>query len=486
VGSIETGQVLDGRYRIVARRAAGATATVWKTEDEFLRRLVAVKVLHPHLAADADLRARFIEEARTAATVTHPNLVAVYDSITEQPGIVLEWVEGLDLRQRLDQGPLSAAETIELGASMCEGLAALHERSLVHRDVKPANILLDTRGLPKLTDFGIATANAGDRTATGVVLGTAKYLAPEQVRGQELDGRTDVFALAAVLYEALSGRAPWAREGDLPTALARLEEAPADLRVTHPSISHALTTAIMRGLEREPADRWADAAAFGRALRDNAPLTVAQPAASDPPAGSPTRPVRPRRRRWPRIVGVLVLIAIGLLGWTLVSSILRDTPPSTAELDPADAAGIAIRTAEAFDPEGSGVPGEHNDRARLSIDLDPSTSWPTESYEDRGLGVKSGVGLVLALDRVHDVNEVTVRTVDAADWAAEIRVTTGVDAAEARSIADFGPIVGGGTGLGPVATLAVDATGDTVVVWITDLGAGATPVRLSISEITIR
>lgn len=497
VASIDTGQLLDDRYRIVARRASGATATVWETEDEFLRRRVAVKILHDHLAADLDFQARFVEEARTAATVNHPNLVAVYDSITDRPGIVLEWIDGPDLRQRLDQGTLSPAEAAALGASICDGLSALHEHGLVHRDVKPANILLTTDDQPKLTDFGIATTNAGDRTATGVVLGTAKYLAPEQVRGLHLDGRADVFALAAVLYESLTGIPPWNREGDLPTALARLEEDPIDLRVSHPSLPPSLTSAVMRGLAREPDDRWPDATSFGAALRGESTLSP-PPAPPSPPAPTerptvalspiaasvgprPSRPVRPRRRRWPRVLGVIILGAIAVLGWTLISNGGNDTPPPLTGSDV-----IGIRSAVAFDPEGTGVPGEHNDRAQFSIDLDPSTAWPTERYDARDLGAKSGVGLVLTLDRVTDVDRVTVRTLGSDQWATEIRIATGVTADEADSIADFGPSVGGGSGLGTIAELSVDGRGDTVVVWLTDLGAGDTPIRLSISEITIR
>lgn len=510
MGVIDVGLVLDDRYRIVARRAAGATATVWETEDEFLRRRVALKILHDHLAADADFLDRFIEEARTAATVNHPNLVAVYDSIRDHPGIVLEWIDGPDLRQRLDQGPLPPDDATAIGASICDGLGALHAHGLVHRDVKPANILLSTGGTPKLTDFGIATANAGDRTATGVVLGTAKYLAPEQVRGTELDGRADVFALAAVLYEAVTGIPPWHRDGDLPTALARLEEDAPDLFLTHPQLPVALTRAIMRGLCREPADRWPDAAAFGRALRDRSSLSAPPPTVAltpppsptvplpPPPAvpragertGSPARPpVRPRRKRWPRVVGTAIVVAIAVLGWTLLTSIdggddgdrgEDGTTPSSP-----DAQGVTVAAIEAFDPEGTGTPGEHDDRAVLAVDGNPSTAWTTERYESRDLGAKSGVGLVLFLEAVIDVSRVDILTDDARGWAVEIRVAEGV-ATAGNGIAAFGEVDGAGTGLDPFAEVAVQGRGDTVAVWFTDLGDGALPVRLSVSEITIR
>jgi serine/threonine protein kinase len=504
VGSIGAGSVLDERYRIIERRASGATATVWKAEDNFLRRCVAIKILHDHLASDPELLSRFVDEARTAATVNHPALVAVYDSILDQPGIVLEWIEGPDLRQRLDRGPIRPDDIAEIGATICDGLTALHNEGLIHRDVKPANILLTGDGQPKLTDFGIATDNAGDRTATGVVLGTAKYLAPEQVRGRNLDGRTDVFALAAVLYEALAGRPPWVREGDLPTALARLEEDPVDLREIQPDIAPHVTNAVMAGLEREPDDRWPSAAAFRDALRGastrsgsttrsivtspDLQTTENLPSRPDPTlavdvAVTPGPRVRPRRRLWPRLIVPATMIAIAVLGWTLVTAIDGDSGSTVAS----DASGgPRVVTADAFDPEGSGPTGEHNDRAHLAIDGDTSTAWPTERYDARDLGAKSGVGLVLGLDRVADLSTVAIRTQGSDDWAAEIYVSTGMTADGATGIASFGEVAGTAEDLGAIAEITLDSRGDTVVIWLTDLGVGELPVHLAIAEVTIR
>lgn len=512
------GVLLDDRYRIIDRRAAGATATVWAADDEFLRRRVAIKILHDHLAQDEDFLARFVDEARTAATVSHAALVAVYDSITDQPGIVLEWIDGPDLRQRLDQGQLPPDQAARIGAAIGDGLDALHHHGLIHRDVKPANILLTTDGAPKLTDFGIATANAGDRTATGVVLGTAKYLAPEQVQGQPLDGRADVFALAAVLYEAVTGQAPWMRDGDLPTALARLDTDPTPIRDLNPGIAPSLAGTITKGLARRPDDRWPSARDFADALRGasmlpappnrpgprtppppetpaaattafTAPETAPDATRQGPtPAAAPADAtagiaVRPRRRRWPRLLGAATMAAIAALGWVLVSATDDDTP---TPVDPGEPQAAVIVAATAFDPEGSGPPGEHNDRAAMAIDGAPETTWTTERYRSRDLGAKSGVGLVVQLESRRTIEAITIVTVDAQDWAAEIRVADGVDPATATSIEAFGPARAAGSGLDTTATIAVDATGDTVVVWLTDLGSAATPIRLQIAEITIR
>ena len=505
--AVEPGALLDERYRLVAARASGATATVWEAEDEFLRRKVAVKILHAHLTDDADLLDRFRAEAHTAATVSHPNLVAVFDSIRDHPGMVMEWVDGPDLRRRLDAGRLSPAETAGLGVDLCAALAELHRHGLVHRDVKPANVLIAPTGAPKLTDFGIATANAGDRTATGIVLGTAKYLAPEQVQGGDVDGRTDVFALAAVLYEALIGEPPWVRDGDLPTAIARLEDDAPELSRRRPEIPAELASAIMRGLAREPDERWASAGAFSSALLGGSGLPAPPPppvVTPEPRTGPPTsttsgpskyppttrvatdrppadrRPMRPRRRRWPRVVGTLILLAIGVLGWTLIVG-----PDGDTSAPAGDGGDIRIVAVEAFDPEGTGPPGEHDDRAPDAADGDTSTSWPTERYESRTLGVKSGVGLILTLDAVHPIAAVDIRTQSSTDWGLTVHATAD-DAAGADSIADFGPPVATASGLATIATVPVDARARTVVLWFTDLGTGPLPIRLDVVEVTFR
>ncbi|MDG2025571.1 MAG: serine/threonine-protein kinase [Acidimicrobiales bacterium] len=442
--------------------------------------------------------------------------MAVYNSTQEHPGIVLEWIDGPDLRERLDADTLSPTEITGVGVDLCAGLQELHDHGLIHRDVKPANILLTSSGEMKLTDFGIATANAGDRTATGVVLGTAKYLAPEQVQGLDLYGRADVFALAAVLYEALAGRAPWIRDGDLPTAIARLEEDPADLARVRPDVPGELAGAVMRGLARDRDDRWPSAAAFASGLLGGSrlppppppatvatgqhesihsetpvddepvtsdstatvPLSVPETSAQDARSTSSPRP-RARRRRWPRLMGFTLMVLIALLGWTLIAGDGNDALPPTAS------GAVQILSATAFDPEGTGPPGEHDDRAADAIDGDTSTSWPTESYESRQFGTKSGVGLVLWLAETTVVEEVEIRTLASQDWAEEIRVADGVGT-DAATIAAFGPADATATGLNTIDRISVGAAGDAVVIWITDLGSGPMPIRLNVAEVTIR
>ncbi len=186
------------------------------------------------------------------------------------------------------------------------------------------------------------------------------------------------------------------------------------------------------------------------------------------------------------MLAFVIVTAIAALGWTLVSAIDRDDPTDSDDPGDGDPLVGAIRSSTAFDPEGTGAPGEHNDRAAFAIDGDMATTWTTERYRGRDLGAKSGVGLVLTLDRVRDLRQITIHTDDAEDWAVEIRVTTGVAADAATGIADFGDIAGRGSGLGTVASIPLSAEGDTVVVWLTDLGVGNQPSSLAIREVTVR
>jgi serine/threonine-protein kinase len=188
-------------------------ATVWEGTDQLLARKVAVKILHPHLARDDAFVRRFRGEAIAAARLTHPSIVSVYDTVTDDgiEAIVMELVSGTTLRADIDHhGPLRLAAVLAIGTQVADALGAAHASGLVHRDVKPANILLSADGRVLVADFGIAKAAEGaDLTNDGAMVGTAKYLAPEQVEGAAVDGRTDLYALGIVLYEALTGSVPF-------------------------------------------------------------------------------------------------------------------------------------------------------------------------------------------------------------------------------------------------------------------------------------
>ena len=263
--------LLAGRYRLERRLAQGGMAEVWLATDLSLTRQVAVKLLKPLLAADPVVAERFRREAIAVAQLSHPNIVAVYDAIEEQIGgerrqaVVMQLVNGKSLRQLLDeQKRLSPDLTIHIGACVAAALDCAHRAHLVHRDVKPGNILITPDGLVLLTDFGIAKGLAGsnddDLTSPNVMMGTAKYLSPEQVRGRRLDGRADLYSLGLVLYGCLAGRVPFLGETDADTALARLNRDPTDLTRLRPTLPFGLAPLIHRLLSRKPDDRYASGA----------------------------------------------------------------------------------------------------------------------------------------------------------------------------------------------------------------------------------
>ncbi|MEZ5203076.1 MAG: serine/threonine-protein kinase [Acidimicrobiales bacterium] len=269
-GTPLVGRLLVGRYRLERPIASGGMAQVWEGLDQTLARRVAVKILHPHLASDETFVRRFRAEAVAAARLSHPSIVSVYDtcSIDGLEAIVMELVTGTTVRADLDaHGPLKLPAVLAIGTQVADALGAAHAAGLVHRDVKPANILLSADGRVLVADFGIAKAAEGsDLTAAGAMIGTAKYLAPEQVRDGPIDGRADLYALGVVLYEALAGVAPFVADTDAATALARLHRDPRPLQELRPEVPEAVALVVAQAMRRDPDERFASAAALRTAL----------------------------------------------------------------------------------------------------------------------------------------------------------------------------------------------------------------------------
>ena len=221
------GALLQGRYRLIAELGAGASAHVYLADDTRLRRPVALKILHPGLANDPTFRRRLVAEAHAAATLNHPNIVHVYDWGDEPEGLylVLEYLEGGSLRNVLDaRRTVTVAQAASIGGAVADALAFAHQRGVVHRDVKPANLMFDGLGSVHLADFGLARAlaDASWTEPAGVVVGTARYASPEQALGERLDGRSDVYSLALVLFEAVTGRLPFVGDTAYATLIARI------------------------------------------------------------------------------------------------------------------------------------------------------------------------------------------------------------------------------------------------------------------------
>ena len=259
--------LLAGRYRRLSTLGMGGMARVHLAEDERLGRRVAVKQLHS--AAPEDSARRFQREARLGASLSHPNVVSVFDIETEAESvlIVMEYVEGETLREAIADGPLDPERAIAVVCNVAAALDHIHSHGVVHRDVKPANVLIGTDGVSKLADLGIATAAESTKiTLSGTVLGTAAYMAPEQLDGEDAGAAADVYSLAAVAFEALSGRK--ARQGATPVEIAHrvATEPPPDLREAWPGAPAGAAAALKRGMAPEPKDRPASAGELAEAL----------------------------------------------------------------------------------------------------------------------------------------------------------------------------------------------------------------------------
>jgi serine/threonine-protein kinase len=288
----ETGTtVLGGRYTLLTVLGTGGMATVWRARDEMLGRDVAVKVLSPQHAADPGFLARFEGEARHAAAVSHPRLVTVFDCGVENgtPFIVMELAAGRTLRQVLDEaGMLPPGQAVAIAAAVCEGLEAAHAAGLVHRDITPANIVLNG-GEVKVLDFGIARADGTHATtATGTVVGTAAYLSPEQASGRPADPRSDLYSLGCVLFEMLAGRPPFTADSAVGVAYRQVHDDPGPPSALRPGLPASLDLITARLLAKDPAARPPTAAAARAGL-----LAVFPPAGGAPLGGTAVLPVPP-------------------------------------------------------------------------------------------------------------------------------------------------------------------------------------------------
>ena len=348
--------VLNDRYELGATLGAGGMARVVEAHDRVLDRRVAVKLLRDDIATDPSIRERFLREARTAAKFNHPNAVAVYDTGQDgrQPWIVMELIRGEDLSRRLTiSGRLDESDAVRITDAVLAALEAAHRDGMVHRDVKPANIMLLDDGGVKLADFGIAKSvqeAAAGMTATGQIIGTAKYLSPEQVEGRAATPASDVYATGVVLYEMLSGEPPFTGDSAIAIALAHTRDPIPDIRRAAPGISAPLAAVVERSLAKDPAERFSDAGEMRRALGGHhaaptAVLAADTPTQVLPPRRRASEAAPPPRSSMPWVLAALALIVIagGLLLANAISSPESDvdeapaTEAEDATTEPADA-----------------------------------------------------------------------------------------------------------------------------------------------------
>ncbi len=267
---VEPGTLVDGRYRVSSRLGSGGMADVYLAHDTLLGREVALKLLHHRFSEDQEFVERFRREASSAAGLSHPNVVAVFDR-GEWDGtyyIAMEYLPGRSLKAVVrEHGPLSPGDAIDIVVQILLATRFAHRRGIIHRDIKPHNVILDEEGRAKVTDFGIARAGASDMTLTGSIMGTAQYLSPEQAQGHAVSESSDLYAVGVVLYELLTGRVPFEGESAVTVALKQVSVEPTPPSLRNPEVGAALDAVVMRSLAKEPAQRFASADEFIAALQ---------------------------------------------------------------------------------------------------------------------------------------------------------------------------------------------------------------------------
>jgi serine/threonine protein kinase len=400
------GTVLEDRYELKELVGRGGMSSVFRAHDRILGREVAIKVLHEQYATDSEYVERFRREARAVAKLAHSNVAVVIDRGEDEgrPYIVFEYVEGGNLKKLIErEAPLPVERVVELGLEIARGLEHAHRSSIVHRDVKPQNVLLDRTGQAKLIDFGIARSSAEVRpglTLTGTVLGSSDYIAPEQAQGRSVEERTDVYSLAIVLYEMLTGELPFTGENFVAVAMRHINETPPSIVDRRPDVPPRLAALMQRSLVKDPERR----PMMSEVVQELERCVHELPAEVDTLSNVPVVRFRPRGvlSGWQLraiLAGLLIAVAAGVY---LVAFRSSGSTPAVASKP------VHLRATTAYDPDGTN--GEHNAQAPLATDDNASTAWQTESYRDAPSLGKPGVGLVLDAGRPVSLHRITVIT----------------------------------------------------------------------------
>src|SRR5215210_4108193 len=404
------GTLLNGRYRLDAQVGAGGMSTVYRAFDATLERRVAIKLMHRDIAGDSDQLERFRREARSVAQLSHPHVVGVIDAGEEdgRPYIVFEYVEGETLKDRIRRlSRLPVDEAIAYAIEIARALGAAHARNIVHRDVKPQNVLIDEEGSAKVTDFGIARSlDEEGLTAEGRVLGTTDYVSPEQALGHDIaNGQCDIYSLGIVLFEMLTGDVPFHGENQVAVAMKHVREDLPDVQTRRPEVSAGLAAILDRMTDKHLEHRYPDPETLQADLEDALAAEAARSGRSTGEATAviATLPARSRRRlplrmrrRFPlfAVITALVLVAaaVAVLAYQGLNRTERGTGQGKVKAPPGTRVVSVKRTsAQDFDPLGDD--DEHADEARLAVDKDPGTAWTTESYSGESIAGKAGVGL---------------------------------------------------------------------------------------------
>jgi eukaryotic-like serine/threonine-protein kinase len=418
------GTLIGDRFRLEEKVGSGGMSSVYRAFDPTLERRVAIKMMHRDISSDADQLERFRREARAVARLNHPHVVTVIDAGEDEgaPYIVFEYVEGETLKERIRRlGRLPVSEAVAYAIEIGRALDCAHANKLVHRDVKPQNVLIDPDGRAKVTDFGIARSmEAQGLTATGRVLGTTDYVSPEQALGHEVTEQSDIYSLGIVLYEMLTGEAPFKADTQVAVAMKHVKDQLPDVQRRRPEISAALAAVVERATAKEVQHRYATVDEMVRDLEEVLAIEAARTGQATGEATSVLRTLSgdtadfaPGRLRHPRRAFFASVAALSIVAGTIAFLATRTeegpgrtATPRTPGLSEVELGRNAARD---YDPEGDGE--ESADAVQFAIDGNPSTVWDTERYEGGFAGSnKSGVGLYVdAGDRVR-ARQMDVRT----------------------------------------------------------------------------
>ncbi len=411
------GTLLGGRYRLDAQIGRGGMSTVYRAFDTTLERPVAIKLMHREIASDSDQLERFRREARSVARLNHPHIVTVIDAGEEPaedggstPYIVLEYVEGETLKELIRrEGPLDIPQAIAYTIEIARALGAAHERMIVHRDVKPQNVLIGEEGGAKITDFGIArTLTEEGLTVAGRVLGTTDYVSPEQALGQPVTGQSDLYSLGIVLYEMLTGRVPFTGSSPVAVAMRHVREQVPDVQLLRADVSAATASVLDRAVANDLGYRYANADAMVTDLEEVLAIEAARAGQATGEATSVLRtlPGKARRRlpwrmrhpaRWVASLALLAaIVALAIVAATQLAHKGTGVPPDVRSSPGLQVVPLGQTAAHDYNPFGTEP--EDRDRVQNVIDSDPNTTWSTAHYYEGTLKKAGGTGVGVYLD----------------------------------------------------------------------------------------
>ena len=401
------GTLISDRFRLEEKVGAGGMSSVYRAFDPTLERWVAIKLMHRDISTDPDQLERFRREARAVASLSHPHIVTVIDAGEDEgaPYIVFEYVDGETLKERIRSvGRLPVPEAVAYAIEIGRALSCAHSHRLVHRDVKPQNVLIDPDGRAKVTDFGIARSlEAQGLTATGRVLGTTDYVSPEQALGHQVTEQSDIYSLGIVLYEMLTGETPFSADTQVAVAMKHVKDPLPDVQRRRPEVSAALAAIVERSTAKETGNRYRT---VDEMVHDLEQVLAIEAARAGETSGEATAVLQalpgdtadyaPARLRRPRRTLILAALAIGLIAGGIAYLATRtEKGPGNAVIPHAGGltpVKLGSDAASDYDPQGDGK--ESSDQTQFAIDGNNTTSWDTEIYRDGFPGVhKDGVGL---------------------------------------------------------------------------------------------